>query len=64
MALVRKLRPPNAALRGKVAKTMKHALPRIAGSGSGTKKAAGICDAEDAAMVNAVVKAASAHLAR
>ena len=64
MAIVRKLRRPNAALPRKVSKTMKHASPRIGASGSGAKKAAGICDAEDSEMVNAVVKAASAHLAR
>ena len=64
MAIVRKLRPSNAALRRKVSETMKHASPRIGGSGSGAKKAAGICDAEDAGMVNAVVKAASMHLAK
>lgn len=45
-------------------KTMKHIVPRMAAGGGAARRANGVCDADDAALVNAVVKASSADLAR
>jgi len=57
MAIARKHRAPKFGR--KVPKTMKHAL-----RGGAARKPNGLCDAEDAALVNAVVKAAAVHLAK
>ena len=64
MAIARKHHEPKAALRGKVAKAIKHGFPKIAAGGGAARRTNGVCDAEDAALVNAVVKASSADLAR
>jgi len=64
MAIARKHRAPKAPLGRKISKTMKNSFQKLAGGRGVARKASGLCDAEDAALVNAVVKAASAHLAR
>ena len=64
MAIARKHHDPKAALRGKGSTTMKHGFPKIAAGGGAARRVNGVCDAEDAALVNAVVKASSADLAR
>ena len=64
MAIARKHRAPKATLGRKVSKTMKHSSGKIAINGGAARNANGLCDAEDAALVNAVVKAAAAHLAK
>ena len=64
MAIARKHHEPKAALRRKIVKTVKHIVPRMAAGGGEARRANGVCDAEDAALVNAVVKASSADLAR
>ena len=64
MAIARKHHDPKSALRRKVSKTMKHGFQKVAAGGGAARRASGVCDAEDAALVNAVVKAASADLAR
>ena len=64
MSIVRKQRAPKATLGKKVSKTMKHGFRKVAASGGAARRANGLCDAEDAALVNAVVKAAATHLAK
>ena len=64
MAIARKHRAPKATLGSKVSMTMKHSSGKIATHGGAARRANGLCDAEDAALVNAVVKAAAARLAK
>ncbi len=64
MAVIRKQRAPKAALGKKVSKAMKRVFRKAAIAGGAARKASGLCDPEDAALVNAVVKAASVHLAK
>ena len=64
MAIARKHRAPKVPSGSKVSKTMKHSSGKVAMNSGAARKANGLCDAEDAALVNAVVKAAAARLAQ
>ena len=64
MAIARKHRAPKAALGRKVSKTLKHSSGKLAMNAGAARNTNGLCDAEDAALVNAVVKAAAARLGK